>query len=210
MNITNLDFGKLKALLSQNDANYQSYELAIDSVNRHIKYCEYHYDQCVKLLKDKKLDFLSPDPVNGFSNKLKYEAHAAALMQSLHSLVDSTLYVIYLLHQPPKPEEHDVKLGNKTLTDFEKHSIDTTYLRKMLDDKTCSVLRSYINSFKHKYIFNTPYEFNSKSCMYISAIENKHLSVSSPQQQLDEYLPKTYNHIVFELVLPFYKNLYNP
>lgn len=205
--IKTIDEKALLNLYKGNADNFENYKLSVMSIDRRIRYCEYHHSECNRLLKNAKLGFMTRDPKSGLSDQMKYEAHSLNHMQLLHSLVDSTPYILYLLNQPSTPKEHSVSLDHSTIEAFKNHSIDTTHLKKILDDDVCKTLRAYINLIKHRYIFKMRYEVKETGNVFISAIKNEHLSINSPEQPLNEYIENTHNHIVFDLIIDFYNRL---
>lgn len=128
--------------------------LALQSVQKRIDYCEYHYAEIEKF-SDKK--HLSQERVlglkyGGISVRTMYEANIFAFVQSLHALIDSLPYGLNIFYKVySNVEAPSVGWNPEFLSKYTGHSFFDS-LNLISEDETFAKLKAITNRVKHKHI----------------------------------------------------------
>ncbi|OKY27822.1 hypothetical protein [Thalassotalea sp. PP2-459] len=157
MNCSKLNLESFVELTKQKqEQNLQQIEISSQSINRWLKYCEYHY---FTLVNSTSKDDLHDDRLlqirrEGENVQLRfvYEANISAFLSSLHSLLDSFPYLLNLFIPVfDNPNNTRIKWHSEFLCKYEKYRFFNTLIDFMLDENFHKV-KGYANTIKHKHL----------------------------------------------------------
>lgn len=139
---------------SLNSNERKSLNLALQSIDKRIQFCKYHYIQ-VKLTSDEKslsLERFLSIKHHGITNRTAYEANIFGFIHNLHSLVDSFPYVLNIIYQViDNIESPNIGWNDDFLKKYESFTFYQS-LQCLSDDETFKKLKGVINKAKHKYL----------------------------------------------------------
>jgi hypothetical protein len=128
--------------------------LALQSVQKRIDYCEYHYAE-IERFSDKK--HLSQErglglKYGGISVRTMYEANIFAFVQSLHALIDSLPYGLNIFYKVcSNIEAPSIGWNPEFLSKYTGRSFFAS-LKLISEDETFAKLKAITNRIKHKHI----------------------------------------------------------
>ncbi|WP_353238100.1 hypothetical protein [Limnohabitans sp.] len=135
----------------------QRIEVACQSIHKWLKYCEYHYSNLpdVQNLGHLMLAGCATEyRRRGESVDYRYvcEANIIGFLNCLHALLDSFPYLLNLVF--PRFSDPDNRVIGWSENFVEKYSVDAFYgsLKKFMLGKTFNVVKSYVNTTKHKHL----------------------------------------------------------
>ncbi|PLY11756.1 MAG: hypothetical protein C0631_19005 [Sedimenticola sp.] len=157
-----LEIGKFLSLKQQElnaeeDDLIDKLEVSTQSIHRWLQYCEYHYICLVGASEegDLRLDRISSTGYRRAGETVTvryvYEANIAAFLNSLHALLDSFPYLLYLFIPRGKSNFRELK-WNKEFIDRYKDESFYDELMNFLLDRTFNKVKGYVNTIKHKHL----------------------------------------------------------
>lgn len=153
MNIKEIVGLKERELGGPNEETHKL-NLALQSVQKRIDYCEYHYVEIEKF-SDKKHLVLERGlalKYGGISVRTMYEANIFAFIQSLHALMDSLPYGLNIFYKVcPNLEAPSIGWNSEFLDKYADYPFFSS-LRSISEDETFAKLKSITNRVKHKHI----------------------------------------------------------
>ena len=150
-----LDISDFVKLSKKNNTKYlEELEIATQSINRWVQYCQYHYFMFEKstskeMLLDDKIFSMKYDDTN-IDIRYVYEAHIAAFLTSLHALLDSFPYLLNLYI--PFKKINDRKVG-WNYYEFLMLYKGKSFYRELIsfyEDENFNKVKAYVNVIKHK------------------------------------------------------------
>ena len=128
--------------------------LALQSVQKRILYCEYHYLEILKFSDSASLlrDRFSEAENDGVSIRTIYEANIYAFIQNLHALIDSLPYALNLFCTVyPEVEGKNIGWGKEFISKYTDYPFYDQFMG-ICGNEIFSKLKSMNNRVKHKHL----------------------------------------------------------
>ena len=149
-------------------------EVACQSIHRWLKYCEYHYSNLPESdnRADLILDRLGKYRRKGESVEYRYvyEANIIGFLNSLHALLDSFPYLLNLvIPKFSNPNATAIRWDAKFIEKYRGYAFYDE-LKAFMLEKTFNIVKSYVNTSKHKHLIRIA---NNRSSLEFEEFEAK-------------------------------------
>ena len=143
-----------KAELGENDqGEIEKLDVALQSIQKRLNYCEYHYSELV-LFSDEtslKQDRYLQMCIGGISIRTRYEANAYGFLQNLHALLDSLPYALNIFECVCTDiEAQSIGWKKEFIEKYAYYSFASS-LNALSIDENFSKLKGLVNRYKHKH-----------------------------------------------------------
>ncbi|WP_457808972.1 hypothetical protein [Kushneria sp. EE4] len=184
--------------LSEKNEDTHKLDLALQSIQHRINYCEYHYSEIEEVTNKKALliDRLSTPKSDEIPIRTIYEANTFAFIQNLHALIDSLPYALNIfITVCPTIEHYRINWNNgKFIKSYESYPFYAS-LMSIHGDEIFAKLKSLNNRVKHKHIVRI--RNNPKSLLFDNfTYKYNGQSKSVLDEDVKTFLEDCYNHLL--------------
>jgi hypothetical protein len=192
---------KKQELKTDDSVEIHSLDLALQSIQKRLDYCEYHFYEFNNFSTQVCLlnDSISKTETNCFSVRTIFEANTYAFIQNLHAVIDSLPYALNIIFTVEK-NLGDQSIGWKPKF-IDKYKTFTFYgpLDQMFKSELLSKLKTLSNTIKHKHLIRIKNDgdtlwFDDFTIKY----QNKNIIISN--QNVKEFIIETHNILIPNLL----------
>ncbi|MDO6505514.1 hypothetical protein Q4506_00790 [Colwellia sp. 4_MG-2023] len=192
---------KKEELKTDDSVEIHSLNLALQSIQKRLDYCEYYFKEFIDFsTKDDLLLELTPKHhPNCISSRTIFEASTYAFIQNLHAVIDSLPYALNIIFTVNQTIE-DNKVG--WYWDFIKQFKPQPFFKSlnlMYNDELFLKLKKLSNTIKHKHLIrikNNGYTLTFDPFSY----ENKKEIIEVPNQNVKELIIDTHDKLIPKLL----------
>lgn len=145
---------KIEDLKKSKPIEIQCLEKALQSINKRMEYCIYHYDEFLKYTDTKSL-FIDRIGTLAFDNitiRTIYEANTIAFLHNLHALFDSFPYALNIIFRTIDDlESNYIDWRDDFIKKYKDHLFYND-LKEFSEDETFQKLKGFVNRSKHKHL----------------------------------------------------------
>lgn len=200
-----LDISDFVKLSKKN--NTKELEIATQSINRWVQYCQYHYFMFEKstseeMLLDDKIFSMKYDDTN-IDIRYVYEAHIAAFLTSLHALLDSFPYLLNLYIPVKAINKREIGWNHDKFLILYKGKSFYRELISFYEDENFNKVKAYVNVIKHKNLIRienhgTHLEFESFGYRARTVKDDKIKSTPKSEEGSDvlKFLQNSHNELI--------------
>ena len=172
--------------------------LALQSLAKRLKYCEYHYQLYLENSTPSKLAReRSGIPYNNLI-RVKYEANFLAFLNNLHCIVDAIPYVLNIVYQ--RSTEKDINHKSVSWRDAHINLYRKEHIYPMLNlTKNCEAfihLRELSNRSKHKHLTPISNRLDSLIIEGFSYLNEGRQEITVPPINVDEFMETCHNSLI--------------
>lgn len=206
MNLSTVSFNlnkiaelKQKELGTEDSGEVELLQIAMQSIDKRINYCKYHYQEfqrnsCDKALLQERLD----SSFDGKSIRVIYEASVIAFLQNLHSLIDSFPYALNLIDNKFEIESQAVG-WNKDFIEKYKCFGYHEKLDEIYSNSIYHKLKGLVNRTKHKHLVRIKNTGVALIFEKISFYSNGEIQVINGQD-VNQFLIECYDKLLPEFL----------